>query len=142
MKKDPELNIDEYLMQIMENLRLFENSEQGAMKNLTAQEIHTIALIKKLGAPRMSELAERGHVTRGAMSIMINKLAGKGFVKRARDDKDRRVVHVGLTAPGNTVAREHHKYHERVNSRIMAVLTDGEKRQTAKLMKKIAAALT
>ena len=141
MKTNPELDINEHLMQMMENLRLFEESNRSAMKNLTVQEIHTIALIERLGSPRMSELADRGHVTRGAMSIMVGKLARKKLVRRMRDDKDRRVVHVSLTARGGEVARAHQKYHGRLNTKIMAVLTDSEKRQVARLMQKIAGAL-
>lgn len=141
MKKDPELNINEYLTQIMENLRLFEESNQSAMKNLTVQEVHTIALIGTLGSPKMSDIAERGHVTRGAVSIMIGKLERKGYVKRVRDAKDGRVVHVKLTAAGMAVDRDHRKYHKRVNVRILAALTGSEKRQVEKLMRKIVAAL-
>ncbi len=141
MKTNPELDINGYLMQMMENLRLFEESNRSAMKNLTVQEIHTIALIGRLGSPRMSELADRGHVTRGAMSIMIGKLARKKLARRMRNSKDRRVVHVSLTARGGEVARAHQKYHDRLNTKIMAVLTDSEKRQVARLMQKIAGAL-
>ena len=141
MVKDPELDIDEYLMQITENLRLFEESNRSMMKDLTVQEIHTIALIGRLESPRMSELAERGHVTRGAISIMVNKLVRKGFVKRVRDDKDLRVVTASLTPRGRSVAKEHRKYHAKANARITAALTDKEKRQAAKLMQKIARAL-
>ena len=141
MAKDPEPDIDEYLMQITENLRLFEESNRSMMKNLTVQEIHTIALIERLESPRMSKLAERGHVTRGAISIMVNKLVKKGFVKRARDDKDLRVVTASLTPRGRSVAKEHRKYHAKANARITAALTDKEKRQVAKLMQKIARAL-
>jgi DNA-binding MarR family transcriptional regulator len=141
MRKDPDLDINEYLMQITENLRLFEESNRSMMKNLTVQEVHTIALIGRLESPRMSELAERGHVTRGAISIMVNKLVKKGFVKRARDVNDRRVVTAGLTPRGRSVAKEHQKYHDKVNARIIASLTDKEKRQVARLMQKIAGAL-
>jgi len=139
--RDDEKSINESLMRITEDLRLFEDSDARAMKSLTTQEIHTIALIGRLGSPRMSEIAERGRVTRGAVSIMVGKLAKKGYVKRARDGKDRRVVHVSLTARGRAIERDHQEYHEKANAKILASLTDKEKRQAAKLMQKIARAL-
>jgi len=126
----------------MENLQLFEDSDHISMKNLTPQEIHTISLVGRLGSPRMSDIARRGHVTRGAVSIMIGKLEKKGYVKRARDDKDLRVVHVKLTARGMTVDQDHRKYHKRINARIMTALTESEKRDVEKLMRKMVAALT
>ena len=141
MTKHIEEKIDEHLLQLMENLQLFEDSDHTSMKNLTPQEIHMISLVGRLDFPRMSDIARRGHVTRGAVSIMIGKLENKGYVKRVGDDEDRRVVHVKLTARGETVDRDHRKYHKRINARIMKPLTKSEKRGLEKLMRKMVATL-
>ena len=134
--------INKHVMQLMENLRLFEESTRSSMHNLTPQEIHTIALIGVMDFPRMSQLAARGHVTRGAVTVMINKLAKKGYVKKVRDGKDRRVVHVTLTPKGESVEREHKRYHAKTNKRLLAELTKTEKLEIEKLLRKLAAALS
>jgi len=120
---------------------LFRDSARSSMHNLTPQEIHTISLIGVMDFPRMSQLAVRGHVTRGAVSVMINKLAKKGYVKKVRDSKDRRVVHVRLTDKGKAVEKEHKRYHAKTNKKLLAALTEPEKRETEKLLRKLAAAL-
>jgi DNA-binding MarR family transcriptional regulator len=136
-RKDANLEINDCLTQIMENLRVYEQVDRTAMKGLTIQELHTIALVKRLGRPRMSELAERGHVTRGAASIMIRKLVRKGFIERDRGGEDLRVVNVKLTARGEAVAKDHEAYHEQINAKVMAVLTASEKGQVARVLRKI-----
>jgi DNA-binding MarR family transcriptional regulator len=139
MEKDAGTIINENLMRMAENLSLIERFTfgSGPLKNLTTKETHTIALIAALGLPRMSELAGRGHVTLGTMTVMINKLVKKGFVKRVRDDDDRRVVRVGLTAIGRKADRAHAKLHQDVIDSIMGVLTEEEQEQLASLITKI-----
>ncbi|GAB4347864.1 MAG: MarR family transcriptional regulator [Candidatus Abyssubacteria bacterium] len=135
--------LNDYLVQMAENLPLFEqfNFNNRTIKDLTLQELHAIGLIGRLGAPTMSELARRGRVTNGAMTSMVNKLVKKGYARRSRNNSDRRVVHVELTERGRRANRHHQKYHEQVNARIMAVLSESEQLQAIKLMRKILGAL-
>lgn len=135
MTRDIETKTTEHLLRLNENLQLFEDSALG--KGLTVQEMHTIALVGKMGSPRMSEVALKGRVTRGAVTLMINKLEKKGYVKRVRSDRDRRVVRLKLTAKGLAVERRHRKYHERKTAKIMAGLTAPEKREIERLLRKI-----
>lgn len=143
MTEDAGAVINEYLMRMAENLSLIERftAGSGPLKGLTTKETHTIALIGKLGAPRMTELARRGHVTLGTMTVMVAKLVKKGFVKRIRDDDDRRVVRVSLTAAGRKADRAHAKLHEDVIDGVLGALTEAEQQQLAGLIKKIAASL-
>lgn len=135
--------INEYLMQAAENLPLFRqfSSGKGLFKDLTAQELHTVMLIGRLDAPRMTELAERGHVTQGTMTVMVNKLVRKGYVQRMRDAGDRRVVRVTLTARGRQADKTHMELHKQVTDRILAALTETEQEQAVQLIRKIVAAL-
>ncbi|MBI5117305.1 MarR family transcriptional regulator [Candidatus Poribacteria bacterium] len=136
--------LNEYLLQVAENLPLFEqfNLKRSVLnKNLTVQEIHTIALIGRLDSPKMSQVAERAHVTMGTMTVMVNKLVRKGYVRRSRPDKDKRVVRVSLTAKGARVEKLHEEYHSKTIARIMTVLEESEQKQLLKLMQKVVAAL-
>jgi DNA-binding MarR family transcriptional regulator len=143
MSEDVGAVINEHLMRLAENLSLIERFTLGSgpLAGLTVKEMHTIALIAKLGAPRMSELAGRGHVTLGTMTVMVDKLVQKDHVKRLRDDDDRRVVRVSLTAAGRKADRAHEKLHKDVIDGILGVLTESEQRQLARLVKKIAGSM-
>jgi DNA-binding MarR family transcriptional regulator len=140
MAKDIEKKTNEHLLRLMDNLQLFDDSTPG-MKGLTIPETHTIALVGKMDSPRMSEIALQGRVTRGAVTLMINKLEQKGYVKKIRSDNDRRVVRVELTAKGRTVERNHRRYHERKTVKMMSGLTPAEKREIERLLRKIVATL-
>jgi DNA-binding MarR family transcriptional regulator len=135
--------INEYLMEMAENLPLFRRFtlEAGPLKNLTPQELHTIALVGKMGSPRMSELARRGHVTLGTMTVMINKLVKKGYVKRMRDEGDRRVVLVSLTARGRRANKLHEKFHRDITDRILSLLSESEQQHLAAIIQKLATSL-
>ncbi len=143
MKEDARAVIDDLLTQMAENLPLIERLtlSAGPLKNLTTRETHAISLVGRLGSPRMSELARRGRVTLGTMTVMINKLVKKGYVKRSRDDKDRRVVHVSLTARGRKVDALHEQFHADMIDRVLSALTDSEQKQMARLIRKIATSL-
>jgi DNA-binding MarR family transcriptional regulator len=130
-------------MQIAENLPLFKQFSfgKGLFKDLTAQEVHTIMLIGRLDAPRMTELAERGHVTQGTMTVMVNKLVRKGYVRRMRDAGDRRVVRVTLTARGRQADKTHIALHKQMIDGILGALTEAEQEQAVQLIRKVVAAL-
>jgi len=143
MTREPAEIINEYLMQMAENLPLFRRFTPATapLKDLTPQELHTIAMIGKMGSPTMSELARRGRVTLGTMTVMVNKLVRKGYAKRRRQASDRRVVRVSLTPGGRKIDRLHEQFHRDLVDRIMAMLTEKEQRQVARIIQKIATSL-
>ena len=143
MTEHVEMALYEVLLQMAENLPLFKKLDLSDLlpKNLTFTEMHTMTLIGRLGAPRMSELAARGHVTQGTMTGMINKLVDKGYVKRTRGTKDRRVVQVRLTAEGRRVDKIHEQHHMDLIDKIAHALTKPEQRQVVKIIHKIAEVL-
>ena len=52
-----------------------------------------------------ADLAREQSTDTGSMTRMIDRLVRKGLLRRVRDPKDRRVVRLGLTAPGRRLAR-------------------------------------
>jgi DNA-binding MarR family transcriptional regulator len=130
-------------MHMADNLPLFQklSFKDSILKDLTMTELHTITLIGRLGAPRMSELAERGRVTQGTMTGMINKLVAKDYVKRMRGAADRRVVRVELTAKGRKIDKLHEEHHMNLIEKISGALTRAEQRQMVELIEKVARVL-
>ncbi|MEH7073275.1 MarR family winged helix-turn-helix transcriptional regulator [Neobacillus drentensis] len=50
-----------------------------------------------------TELADAFEVNKSAITAIINRMAERGLIQRTRDDNDRRVVYLTLTAEGNTL---------------------------------------
>jgi DNA-binding MarR family transcriptional regulator len=62
-----------------------------------------LAELRRSGTPyrlRTSELETATSVTAGAVSQRLDRLEGRGYVRRERDRFDKRVVHVRLTKKG------------------------------------------
>ena len=66
----------------------------------------------------MSTIASKATLTNGTITIAIKKLEVKGYVKRRKDEADRRVIRVELTAKGNRVCKVHREFHEEMVSQI------------------------
>jgi DNA-binding MarR family transcriptional regulator len=65
--------------------------------------LEVLATLRRAGAPyrlRTSEIEAATSVTAGAISQRLDRLEARGFVRRTRDDGDKRVIHVSLTKKG------------------------------------------
>lgn len=105
-------------------LRVEELSVQvQTKKNLTLGEMHTI---EGIGAVRrtMTELAGIMNVTVSTLTVTIDRLVKKGYVKRERSEKDRRVVWISLTRQGAIMLKAHTRMHMRMVREAIRGLTD------------------
>ncbi|MCB0140812.1 MAG: MarR family transcriptional regulator, partial [Caldilineaceae bacterium] len=59
-----------------------------------------------LGAKRMSDLATHLDVTQSGCTALVDRAIETGLVERYRDENDRRVVWVALSAAGNEALAE------------------------------------
>ncbi|MBY0599130.1 MarR family transcriptional regulator [Bacillus bingmayongensis] len=94
----------------------------GEAGPLTPSEIHTIDAIGEERGVLMSELANRLHVTKGAVTQIIVKLENKKLVERTQNPNDSRSVIVALTEKGKNAFRAHEelhlKFYEDLNSQL------------------------
>ena len=92
------------IMQIEEKAIITEE-----FKDISNNDMHIIEAIGKSGAKSMSTVAKSLSVTVGTLTIAINSLVKKGYVNRARSEKDRRVVLISLSRKGKK-AYSHHEF--------------------------------
>ncbi len=75
---------------------------------------------------RITELAAEEHVTQPAITLLVNRLAERGWVQRGPDPSDRRAVLVSLTEAGKqTFAQLRAEYRALLHEE-MATLDDAE----------------
>ena len=75
---------------------------------------------------RMSVVAKRLNITVGSLTTSMNSLVNKGYVARARSEKDRRVVNVYLLEKGIAAYKHHEEFHEKMLDAIMETLSSEE----------------
>ena len=83
----------------------------------------------------MSAVSRDLSVTVGTLTIAINSLVKKGYVKRIRSEEDRRVVLISLTAKGEKAYFHHKNFHDKM---VLAVLKDLNAEETEALTRALA----
>lgn len=91
------------------------------------------------GAEALSpaEIAERTGVTRATVTGLVDTLERDGFVARAPDPVDRRMLTVRLTPRGEKLLQRIMPTHFRQMSWLMEPLTEGERKTLVRLLTKV-----
>ena len=89
-------------------------TEVGVLRNL------------REGPRRITELAAEERVTQPAITLLVNRLEERGWVKRIADPKDRRAVLVSLTPVGESVFEQLRAEYRALLHEEMAMLDDTE----------------
>ncbi len=120
--------LNELLVKLFNNILTYEERAliTEEFKNISLKDMHVIEAIGVDQRRNMSAIAGTLEVTVGTLTIAMNNLVKKGYVKRSRSAKDRRVVLVSLTETGEKAYDHHMAYHEKMIEDIMAKLK-GEK---------------
>lgn len=106
-------------------------------KDITYNDMHIIEAIGT-GAPKnMSSVARAVSVTTGTLTIAVNSLVRKGYVKRVRSEEDRRVVLVSLTDKGYRAYQHHANFHEEMIRAVRADMSEEELAVLVKSLKKL-----
>lgn len=116
--------INDIIVELFKNILTIEERalRRRGIKELSMSEIHVIEAIDVGEGKMMSEIAEILDITMGTMTSAINKLEQKGYVKRTKDPRDKRIVIASLTRKGNLVHKIHKNFHEEMIDHIMVDL--------------------
>jgi len=121
--------IDNINLMIEEFYKTFYQIEELELKKdikcLTMNEYHTIEIIEDRVLP-MNELADNLSVTMGTATVTIENLVNKNFVKRERNQEDRRMVFISLTKKGHLALESHKNFHKKMISLITNDLSPKE----------------
>lgn len=121
--------VNEVLVDLFNDILNIEHKALAAtkFKDLSIAEIHTIEAVS-YEERTMSEVARNLKITTGTLTIAINNLVNKGYVKRKRKEDDRRVVLVSLTQSGKVVFRIHKKFHDDMVKATLEGLNEDEQK--------------
>ena len=115
---------------------------QDVWGDLSMKEYDVLYTLSKCPGPiRVGELNRHVLLSQPALSRMVDRLAERGFVRRATDPRDGRGVRLSLTEEGLAVQRRIGRRHGRsVAQAMLAALRPEELRQLEALATKLAAA--
>ena len=92
-------------------------------KDISVNDMHIIEAIGEKEPKNMSSVAKIMSVTVGTLTIAVNSLVKKGYVKRERSEQDRRVVYIMLTSKGKLAYRHHEAFHRKMTEALVENLS-------------------
>ncbi len=131
--------INEIIVELFNNVLMIEEKaiRMRGISDLTMSEIHAIDAIGISDGKMMSELAEQLHITMGTLTSTMTKLEKKGYGKREKDPKDRRVVIASLTRKGELAYKIHKNFHDEMVDKVILDLNLYEDKVLIKSLKNI-----
>ena len=109
---------------------------------VTLPQLMLLNLAHHHGSCRLTELAERIEVKPSAVTVMVDRLEKRGFVRRVQDPGDRRAVLVEVTAEGREALRKAGELRSELLARFMDRLEPAEGRKLADLLERMTGAET
>lgn len=104
---------------------------------VTVSQFAVLELLYHKGDMRVCEITEKVLSTSGNMTVVIENLVKDGFVERNIDPTDRRVNLISLTEKGKKLIADNFLKHTDNIDNIFNVLSDAEKDNLIKLLKKL-----
>lgn len=101
----------------------------GAGEVLHPSEMHLIEAVGRRTGDTVTRLCEAFGVTKGAVSQLVTKLEGRGYVQRIRTGARTREVEIRLTEKGEEVFRLHERFHHEMDQsmeQLLKALPDGQ----------------
>lgn len=140
LNMDENVNVlNELLVDVFDDIVTIEQMtlKEGAFKDLSITEMHTIAAIGMYLPRTMSEVAADLNITVGTLTTAINNLVKKEYVKRNRSEEDRRIVQIMLTKKGKLAYRIHAKFHSDMVKNSISNLSEAEEKVLVRALGKL-----
>jgi DNA-binding MarR family transcriptional regulator len=126
---------------IREKLHAIDKHNAATAQVINFQEAHLLLSIGTKGPLTMSEIAKILQLTLSAVTAVVDKLQKKHFVRRARTEKDRRLVRVELTQAGRKFYNLVESAHLQLTDSMLKILDPAEREVFLTLFRKIAQSL-
>jgi DNA-binding MarR family transcriptional regulator len=94
----------------MLNKKILRENDLYKLDDLYPSHVQILLLLAKNKQLTMSEISKEIHVINSNLTPLVDKLIKLGYLKRQPSKKDRRVVHISLTAGGKKQVEKHKQY--------------------------------
>jgi len=114
----------ETFLSVQNKFNRFERSPKdfGSGELLYPLEIHIIDVIGKNNEIKMTDLAEKMEITKGAVSQVIKKLVRKGYVIKFKEEGNSKNFYLKLRNKGEIVFREHKLVADKIIGKINDII--------------------
>ena len=111
--------------------------EQCETQDVTTTQLNYLEVVGELHNPTLTELAAAMGLTKPSVTIIVDRLVAKGFVRKVLSDVDRRSSHLHLTELGEQINKRHDYAHDYMVALIVKKLDANEAKFFSLLLEKI-----
>ena len=131
-------NIAELLHAPFQSLvdELHEGLAEAGYPDIRPAHGNVFGFIREEGS-RLTELAERAHLTKQTMGYLVDYLEERGYLEREPDSNDKRAKIVRLTDEGREAVRTARKIMGRIEARWAELLGEDRMEQLRELLKEL-----
>ncbi len=101
--------------------------KKNKFNDISIKELRTIEAINNSTIRNMGNIAKKLGITVGTLTVCITNLEKKGYVRREKSLKDRRIVNIKLTEKSKIMLKSHRKFREDIMIDVLINLTNQEK---------------
>src|ERR1039458_7558600 len=116
--------------------RLLETAAEG---QVTPSQMKLLKLVAMTDSYTLGDVASFLRVSNAAASKAVDRLVWRGLLRRTEDRKDRRVVHLRLTQPGQRLLTAYENARQRKLQSIFVQFPPEELRRTSELLDRLSA---
>lgn len=120
--------INRFFVRIFNKILALEEDSIGE-SDVSVNEIHIIEAVAELaqcGESTMKNIAARLNLTAGALSVAVNTLVNKGYLRRENGLEDRRKVFIFITEKAQQAEEKHRDFHAKMIHSVENRLSDEE----------------
>jgi len=126
-----------YLSDLIEKV-LSETFNSYDIEDLTQQQLHYLQVIVRLHNPTITELSRELKLTKPTVTVLVDKLVSRGYVRRVPSDSDRRVTHLHIDEKGKIIEQIRKLAYKQLEKRIGSELNEAEIAILTDILKKLA----
>jgi len=104
---------------------------------ITLPQFLILDFLSRQGESRMTDMAHFMHVTTAAMTGIVDRLVGYGYVVRVYDPEDRRIIKIKLTDQGNALLKKINRHRRQMVINIFGRLSQGNRRDYLRILLEI-----
>ncbi|MEN6324471.1 MAG: MarR family transcriptional regulator [Proteiniphilum sp.] len=126
-----------YLSDLIEEV-LSKTFNSYDIEDLTQQQLHYLQVIVRLHNPTITELSRELKLTKPTVTVLVDKLVSRGYVRRVPSDSDRRVTHLHIDEKGKIIEQIRKLAYKQLEKRIGSELNEAEIAILTDILKKLA----
>ena len=136
----PNLSIEEFSEKVCEIMpaisREFykQQTREFYKMKITMPQFVVLEILNHKGESRMTDLARAINVSTAAMTGIVDRLVRDGYIARANDPDDRRIIKVDLTAKGARAVKNIIDQRKTIFTKIFSVLSENEREKYLEIL--------